>query len=129
MKEDNKLIAEFMGYTQLPDGSYYMSDHQEYDMLLGSYVNFYNPDNMKFNTSWNWLMPVVEKIETLETEFDGKFRVEITHHTCVITGNKSLFSEQWEKVYDVSISHDSKIKAVYDAVIQFITWWNQNHKK
>ena len=50
---DNKLIAEFMGLPIV-----------EHDGM------WYNPEdtNMKFNydTSWDWLMPVVEKIEKLE---------------------------------------------------------------
>jgi hypothetical protein len=84
------------------------------------------PSRLPEVLDWSIIMQIVEKIETLETEFDGRFRVEITHHTCIITGNKSLFSEQWEKVYNVSVSHDSKLEAVYDAVIQFINWYNQN---
>ena len=47
MKNDNKLIAEFMG----------MEDHQE----MGEYIT----PNYK---TWEWLMPVVSKILTNENE-------------------------------------------------------------
>ena len=50
MKE-NKLIAEFMGVVFHDDeNQYYSSD--------GMYID----DTLKYHTSWNWLMPVIEKI-------------------------------------------------------------------
>lgn len=45
--KDNKLIAEFMS----------MEDHQE----MGEYVT------LSYDTSWSWLMPVVEKIGDLKS--------------------------------------------------------------
>ena len=51
---DNKLIAEFMGRG----GTF---NHDKTMICTGIY-----PDTMtlmKYDTSWDWLMPVVEKIE------------------------------------------------------------------
>ena len=56
---DNKLIAEFMGgYTPYEK----FGDNTEY-YYKGKYVKL---ENMEFHKSWDWLMPVVEKIEKLE---------------------------------------------------------------
>ena len=53
--ENNKLIAEFMGgYTPYER----FGDSTEY-YYRGHYVTL---ENMKFQTSWDWLMPVIEKI-------------------------------------------------------------------
>jgi hypothetical protein len=61
--ENNKLIAEFMGYP------YFLSD---------SGVDSWGDD--EFHQSWDWLMPVVEKIN--ET---GRFEVNIGYGRCYIT--------------------------------------------
>ncbi len=45
---DNKLIAEFMGYPKIAN------DEDKRDYL---------EDCVKYHTSWDWLMPVIEKIE------------------------------------------------------------------
>ena len=59
--EDNKLIAEFMGYTHQSDSAF--KDEN----------GFWN-DFEVFET-WDWLMPVVQKIgdEYLNTPFDETY--------------------------------------------------------
>ena len=52
---DNKLIAEFMGMT-------YGDPNDNSVMTQGSEV--IPIESMEYHTSWDWLMPVVEKIET-----------------------------------------------------------------
>ena len=54
MKE-NKLIAEFMGMQHTDIGWY---DNEESLKLKDNTF-----DKLNFHTSWDWLMPVVEKIE------------------------------------------------------------------
>lgn len=59
-KTDNELIAEFM---ELPaqeseqDG-FRLYTHVDYDG--GDWA--YGPDDLEYHKSWDWLMPVVEKI-------------------------------------------------------------------
>lgn len=89
-QENNKLIAEFMGLE---------SDRYYYTNADGSedYVDYQN-DEMHFDTSWDWLMPVVEKIEQVH---EGVPQELI---------NLSLFST---------------IDEVYNAVIEFIKQYNK----
>ena len=49
---DNKLIAEFMGWDTFM--SIKEGEAQE--------LREFNKDEMKFDTSWDWLMPVIQKI-------------------------------------------------------------------
>ena len=69
--QDNKLIAEFMGYPHMTDA---VDDRTIAYDVGGSVMNINNthnenddnvfhPDDMKFHISWDWLMPVVKKIE------------------------------------------------------------------
>lgn len=60
MKENNKLIAEFMGL----DTEVFWSDKVNY------YFNssWYEEHELSYNVSWDWLMPVVEKCLIGEAE-------------------------------------------------------------
>jgi len=52
--KDNKLIAEFMGYVY-DDDRFFMEDSEGVRL----YENL--PHELQYHTSWDWLMPVVEK--------------------------------------------------------------------
>ena len=98
--EGNKLIAEFMGIKKDRLGDFY---HVPFKRSFQSFL----PAKMKYNSSWDWLMPVVDKIEN---DFNGF--VLIHNSKCVINpGNL------------VNIG-DSKINAVWKAVTEFINLQN-----
>jgi hypothetical protein len=93
---DNKLIAEFMGYK--------------------------NPSNAAdiwyhYDTSWDWLMPVVEKIERLGYTFEKNYqRVDKDWQSLIVKGNDILYQE---------FNNDS-LKSSYYVVVKFINFYNQN---
>lgn len=83
----------------------------------------YNPTNikikvdhdLKFHTSWDWLMPVVEKIESLG------YIVSLTNKAChILMNGKTLFDKPMQFI------SSTKIEATYNAVIEFINWYNSN---
>lgn len=103
--EGNKLIAEFMGYK---DEKYYYTNGKE---SLGI-------DAMNYHTSWDWIMPVVEKIESMG------HAVSIEKFICTI----------WNRSYNGGIiccnkGTDNKKQVCFRAVIQFIEWYNLNKGK
>ena len=51
---DNKLIAEFMGY-EVKHGKCYSPKYNDGTIAP-----------MQFDTSWDWLMPVIENIDHLQ---------------------------------------------------------------
>lgn len=112
--KDNRLIAEFMiGAWNLEnlnmqcDNSYdlysvsELSDvfaHIESDDLDAKH--FFTPDEMLFHTSWDWLIPVVQKC------FDTQQPQEGQHYFI----NESLLTMD--------------IEVVYDRVVEFIKTYN-----
>ena len=58
--KNNKLIAEFMGFQKTTMGWY---DNEE-AMNFNSDSNTF--DELKFHSSWDWLMPVVSKIGNIK---------------------------------------------------------------
>jgi len=98
--KDNKLIAEFMGariekQTCILNGrNYFLDNEHSYEHTL------------QYHSSWDWLMHVVGKIESL--------KYEVTIHTqgCHITPI-------------IRTEFRPKIQAVYTAVVEFIKWYNK----
>ncbi len=82
LRENNKLIAEFMNY---PD--------------LGTEGDF---SYLKYNTSWDWLMPVVEScFERLDSKDSSADEIKRQLLVCNLRG-------------------------VYTSVVEFIKWYNEN---
>jgi len=96
--EENKLIAEFMG-------GQYVDEHLiEFENFYSikdigdefEYTNCFDSDNeLKYHSSWDWLMPVVKK--------------------CMRTGDNT---DYWDYIFD-ALSLLS-INAVYEEVVEFI---------
>jgi hypothetical protein len=121
-EDSNKLIAEFDG-VKLTD----RNGESAVFMIEGSHIAEYFRCT-KYNTyheDWNMLMPVVEKIEAL----DGLYIVEIFARACIIS---YMVNHNWPEDKGI-VAHfnasntNSKLEATYQAVVQFIQWYNQNH--
>jgi hypothetical protein len=119
--ENNKLIAMFMGAVP---------DTDELSEWWGGITFPHGYDRtlaLKYHSSWDWLMPVVEKIENFSTGGEG---YEYGH--AVIVNNWSvdikdmLNGELRVSICPSSTKINSKIEAVYLAVVEFIKWYNKS---
>ena len=85
--ENNKLIAEFMGLV--------VSNREDYHSSLHTNVDA----DLKYHTSWDWLMPVVDEIDHL----------------------------QFEEVVEIETGLKMRsLSATYNAVVEFIKQQNKN---
>lgn len=96
--ENNKLIAEFLGWNINSPSTFPTYLHQEEETQ--GYWEF------KFNTDWNWLMEVVDKIYKMDLYYDK-----------YIDYNSSMFSSG-------KIELEPRIGRVYEQVVNFIKWYN-----
>lgn len=104
--EGNKLIAEFDGWVQdvnVKDRPYW---HPERNMTMYTYV-----DGFKYHLSWDWLMPVVEKINKIKG-----FDIIIYKTTVHVNDDTQIIFETTDRI--------NIINAVWHAVVQFIQWYN-----
>ena len=62
---DNKLIAEFMGVPQ--------GEHTHFMVEPFALESYANVDDLKYDISWNWLMPVIEKIMDISFQEEGEY--------------------------------------------------------
>ena len=95
-KENNYLIAEFLGWElqDNPTDRWYGS-YREPNGILHKNTD---KEPLLFHTSWDWLIPVVQKIEQV---------------------NEGVPSELW------NVSLYSYHEEVYDAVVNFIKELNK----
>ena len=111
--EGNKLIAEFMGWNLgHPDKSETRwqnewFDRQGFKTTTKGYLHF--------DTSWDWLMPVVEEILRMNS---GILNIKMMSNACRIYADDNSFNHLEEQ--------NSTIEATYKAVLQFIQWYNEN---
>jgi hypothetical protein len=74
MKNDNILIAEFMGLEKAPEtvtvvnGANMRESWQEVGYLIDGCS--YSASGLQYKYNWKWLMPVIEKIESLNLEHE-----------------------------------------------------------
>lgn len=125
----NEAIAMFDGW-QLVEREVEMSDFTSQKLMCFEKEGYwrYHYDH-KYHSSWDALMPVVEKIESL---YEGyAFTVEIKGDWCLITQN----TQHWMAFSDtidmkgINVRKTKKINSVYMAVFQFIQWYNQINKQ
>lgn len=130
--EGNKLIAEFQNDKIIleEDGICIISNSKMWfsgDKRLEQY------QEKCYHSSWDWLMPVVEKIEKIHNDHHGYFGVYISSNQCTIQGTKlnlALKNPEYGFVYlsDTNAIFDTKIKSTWFAVVEFIKWYNLNIK-
>ena len=87
---NNKLIAEFMGWNT--------TDCDEVFTEPSGMMDTYTTAEMQFATSWDWLMPVVQKCYKIDNE------------------------EGFDNLVDAVSTLD--LGGTYDAVVEFIKTYN-----
>jgi hypothetical protein len=145
--EGNRLIAEFMGWGG--DG-YYTTPFDNAGLCNGEPTHICNTENLKFHSSWDWLMPVVEKIEELGSYYvmssKSYSRVEFTRYNVKIMfspnqkyllhlefKNYTIDDDEWKHpmfkhhiIKQFDFKKHGRLLAVFTAIVEFIKWYNQN---
>lgn len=137
-KPDEMLIAEFMGWkiekveaysiehwaVVSPNGvriskvlANFWGTHEDTYQTEIKYLCKPNGIFGAYHTLWDKLMPVVEAIEATKQK-DG-----VTHRYVTISDTFCCIDHDTIGVIDAS--KPTKIEAVYDCVIRFIKWYNE----
>jgi hypothetical protein len=159
INECNKSIAEFLGWKVYDNGhgtlffghidmfnpeDFECTEGELQDMFNDGHLDawFYHEDRVEFNTSWDWLIPVVSKIETMELSRESTirhFHVKIEDNKCTILKE---YNPDYNHAISVMLSHQvgtyheyisdperCKQKAVYYTVCKFIELYNDSDIK
>lgn len=119
--ENNETIAEFMGIEEAynPNGNDWVlkttipNTNGDTDILESCKSN-----ELKYHNSWDWLMTVVDKIESFTDDNKCcKYNVKIEQCWVEIIDNQNS-----DEI--VSVDGDDKILSTYKAVVEFIKNYN-----
>lgn len=132
--EGNRLIALFDELEIIPSRHYReMNPALEYYGNMDAYgtvTNLQSQNDLQYHSSWGKLMPILEKIDAMghKTIIGGG---DQWGHYCNIMYSKSR-AEHIEHLTNSEYCEtkalgqaDTKIGAIYSAIVQFIKWYNQ----
>ena len=111
----NLLIAEFLGFKfkdKICQNEVFYTNEKQHPI----YLQGYSIRCASFDNRWDWLMPAVEKIETM------RFDVNIVQYCCTI-------KEYQSSIYRGQETGISKIDGTWKCVVGFIKWYNKIIKK
>lgn len=99
-----------------------MFSHSFYDKEY-NVENEHRIDEMLFHSDWNWLMSVVDKIESIIFDENNSYNVTIgSTNYCVIQDSNG---DTFEIIKD---DGKTKLETVYNAVVEFIKFYNEKQK-
>lgn len=123
--ENSNPIAQFMELPLFRDSQEFKEVHGKLEADLNKYNDIYiikNPEldssigndgweiihsfDLKYNSDWSWLMPVIEKIESLG------YKITIEENSCQIHSGKTIIG--------IFYNGSSKLDATYKAVLSFV---------
>tara|TARA_R110000751_G_scaffold1560_4_gene5791 strand:+ start:2142 stop:2474 length:333 start_codon:yes stop_codon:yes gene_type:complete len=109
MEETNKLIAEFMGYE---DWSEYSSVRLKRPDGIDAYKHICKYKDLQYHESWDWLHKVLDKIED----------------ECILRQRMADNLQSSGHLWFTSgyLYQCGTITEVYEAVVEFIKFYNQN---
>lgn len=81
---------------------------------------------LKYHISWEWLMHVINKIESIKDSYHGYFGVHIVSNSCSIQATKFRSDQISDPpYYFTNVVGSTKIEAVWISVVNFIKWYNK----
>ena len=137
LREEYKLIAEFLGWHYIPydaerDSKLWAGWHKavkvntedtlELGVVRGKNPGFITRKTLDLNFRYDWgkLMEVVLFIESLEDRKHGGFKVIIDSDCCTIS---SKFKSKETSYNTACCSKGDKKKAVYESILLFINFY------
>ena len=143
----NRLLAEFMGFEKVEIGYFGTEDETEWQKDKEKWMDKVGLDNVgnffvsirqnkwhycedvKYHSSWDWIMPVIEKIESLG--YDTVIDFRNNPYSQRKDGMSYWAQIGKDKITDdiFGTSYESKMESVIKCVVKFIQWYNQQNKK
>lgn len=147
--ENNRLIAEFMAFQTRTDAvddrvlAYYVGNviKNADNSKNENEENVFHPEDMRFDTDWNWLIEVVEKIKKLDYSLNMQYLScqgyivsnkgynAINNHIeiAIVSSIPNKFASKPPTAENpIFVSEfDCPKEALYNLVLRFIKWYNE----
>jgi len=129
IKQGNKLIVEYVGYPVREFTSITGRKFNQYCALPRPMVTLEvgYETQLLFHKDWNWLMPIVEMINSLGKEFS--FAIFKNYVSCTVEKGGKFYKDFSFSHAEYITSEQNAITAVYKLVVKFIEWHNVKVKE
>jgi hypothetical protein len=117
IEKSNKMIAEFMNVTSVTPEN---ADGTLGRTMYSPYKIWYSVEELRYHITWDWLMPVIEKISIWKFE-DGDYCFP---RTFGMQSEEGLFMFRFNR--HSIFQSETLIEAAYKAVVDFIEFYNKN---
>jgi hypothetical protein len=116
--EGNKLIAQFMGdyFDTGLEPSYYIRYNQEYKL-----------EDSQFHSSWDWIMPVVDKINGMGKAYS--FAIFKTYVSLTVEKGGKVFKDYSFAFSEYITTEQTGKQAAFKLIVKFVKWENENKLK
>jgi len=125
--KNNILIAKFMGFREPKTKKEGYTPPKGFPPDPDPYEG-YDPTQLAFNKSFDWLMPVIDKIESYQ------FSVTMISSGCGIKQwedclDKENFDLDFHEIWTWGghCIQSTRLEAIYNSIIEFIKWQNENN--
>lgn len=106
--EKNKVIAEFMKLKPFEDSRYGKMYPNPLGQLAGGSI--FGDEGLKYHTSWDWLMPVFSKINTIVKDLQAQVKF-------------LNYDPYYQRIYGAIL--EVNITAAHEAIYSFIEWYEE----
>lgn len=134
---ETEMILDFLGVEKV-GSKYDLYSHPQFNFLFDSVdsaddkaKHHLSVISMKFKTSWDWLMTVIEKINKIATIARIDQCVYINKGDDWFSLNPEINGERVLCYEQMSISEGGRdpLTNHYNAAVEFIKWHNESHEK
>jgi len=86
-------------------------------------------EDLYFHVSWDWLMVVLDKIESIDEElevFGGNF-IKVSYSVQIENTSVTIWkhSDRFDSKRIIEVNGESKRRTTYNAVVEFINQYNK----
>ena len=144
--EGNRLIAEFLGYIYVPytagnsggNHGWVLKNYKLIDKKMPKLFLGRTTKDLLYHKSWDWLMPIVEKISTINHGSKEGQRYIFNTNRCAkfhINENDKPIKIRIKGVMItypmpfIEINSFDELEGTWLAVVEFIKWYNEKCSK
>ena len=118
-----------MGLIEVPDSGEYTFWQVENKTINDAFsittdLEYATAEEIPYHLSWDFLMPVVEKINSQRYLLKKTYFIRVEIHPAYTL----IRATPGENELRISKTEDSMLESTYEAVIEYIKWYNKNKK-
>jgi len=123
IKEGNELIVKYLGWQFNPDTSTHFPKGTWGDL---DKVGHCAERGLSFYSSWDWLMPVIDNINSLGKEYS--FAIFKTYVSLTVEKGGKFYKDYSFAFSEYITSEQTALEAAFRMVVRYVKYHNENNK-